>query len=260
MPQWPCQPCALSVVRQSPALLLKISGVACGSKGGRSHSPFAQRRASSVQRPASTAGAVKLTLTHAFCIPASLRSRSQYTDCGGALRTMLHCARILPVALPDLCNNHKRSERPSPHSRLSVTRGLRTSVFDTPTTLAFSKLQPRPRESWFGYLKPRPDDARPCCWNSVLHSTGRGRSSAQFALITGPRRPRCEPLPLAHGAAVPSLLRYLHNKMMTCIPQSEAERPHCDPRRERYMYNDAECHSHAALMAHLTCTSDKLLP
>lgn len=51
----------------------------------------------------------------------------------GALRTTLRCARISPVTLPDLCN-YKRSERPSPHSRLSVTRGLHILVFDTLTT------------------------------------------------------------------------------------------------------------------------------
>jgi hypothetical protein len=108
--------------------------------------------------------------SHAMHPSRCISPLSQADTNYGALRTTLRCARISPVALPDLCN-YKRSERPSPHSRLPVTRGLHVLVFDTPSTLASGKLQPRPHVSWSGSLKPRPDDARPHCWDFVLHST-----------------------------------------------------------------------------------------
>ena len=64
----------------------------------------------------------------------------------------------------------KRSERPCPHSRLSVTRGLHISSYDTLTTLAFGKLQPRPHLSWSGCLHSSTDGARPHYWDGMLHS------------------------------------------------------------------------------------------
>ena len=123
-----------------------------------------------------------------LCHPSALADTNY-----GALRSTLRCARISPVTLPDLCN-YKRSERPCPHSRLSVTRGLHILNFDTLTTLASGKLSP-------GLIYPGPEASSlepttpdhvagiPCC------AAGEGDPPGRFVLFSGLRRPRCEPFP-----------------------------------------------------------------
>lgn len=72
---------------------------------------------------------------------AAIPPLSQDTN-NGPLRSILYCAALGSRPLLYQIFTIKRSERPCPHSRPSVTRGLHILKFGTLTILASGKLSP----------------------------------------------------------------------------------------------------------------------